>query len=107
LFNGFFLADKFASYDHPCLCSKDEGNLSCLNEPKTGGLHLKTHLSHPPNDSINDYIDMLYTKETYSPFDNAVSIVKKFGKSALMAKMDIPFFQSFLVASPTKKKSSR
>jgi hypothetical protein len=54
-------------------CHKPISNLRCspigLVPKKTGGLHLKTHLSHPPNDSINDHIDMLYTKETYSPFD--------------------------------------
>lgn len=85
-------------------CHKPISNLRCspigLVPKKTGGLHLKTHLSHPPNDSINDYIDMLYTKETYSPFDNAVSIVKKFGKSALMAKMDIKSAFRLLKCNP-------
>lgn len=85
-------------------CHKPISNLRCspigLVPKKTGGLRLKTHLSHPPNDSINDYIDMLYTKETYSPFDNAVSIVKKFGKSALMAKMDIKSAFRLLKCNP-------
>jgi hypothetical protein len=43
---------------------------------------------------------MLYTKETYSPFDNAVSIAKKFGKSALMAKMDIKSAFRLLKCNP-------
>jgi hypothetical protein len=41
-------------------CHKPISNLRCspigLVPKKTGGLRLKTHLSHPPNDSINDYI---------------------------------------------------
>ena len=74
-------------------CHKSISNLRCspigLVPRKTDDLRLKTHLSQPSNESINDYIDTLCTKVTYSPFDNTVSIVKILGKSALMAKMDI------------------
>ena len=86
-------------------CHKPISNLRCspigLVLKKTGGLRLITHLSHPPNDSINDdYIDTLYTKVTYSPFDNTVSIVKILGKSALMAKMDIKSAFRLLKCNP-------
>jgi hypothetical protein len=74
-------------------CHKPMSNLRCspigLVPRKTDDLRLKTHLSQPSNESINDYIDTLCTKVTYSPFDNTVIIVKKLGKSALMAQMDI------------------
>jgi len=85
-------------------CHKPISNLRCspigLVPKKTGGLRLITHLSHPPNNSINDYIDTLYTKVIYSPFDNAVRIVKTLGKSALMAKMDIKSAFRLLKCNP-------
>lgn len=85
-------------------CHQPISNIRCspigLVPKKTGGLRLITHLSHPPNNSINDFIDTFYTKVTYSPFDNAVSIVKKLGKSALMAKMDIKSAFRLLKCNP-------
>jgi len=56
---------------------------------KTGGWRLITHLSYPPSNSVNDYIDEQHTAVHYSSFDNAVSIVKKIGKGALIGKKDI------------------
>ena len=56
---------------------------------KTGGWKLITHLSYPPSNSVNDYIDEQHTAVHYSSFDNAVSIVKKLGKGALIGKKDI------------------
>ena len=56
---------------------------------KTGGWRLITHLSYPPSNSVNDYIDEQHTAVHYSSFDNAVSIVKKLGKGALIGKKDI------------------
>jgi hypothetical protein len=56
---------------------------------KTGCWRLITHLSYPPSNSVNDYIDEQHTAVHYSSFDNAVSIVKKLGKGALIGKKDI------------------
>jgi hypothetical protein len=44
--------------------------------PKTmGGIRLITHLSYPPANSVNDFIDEHYTSVKYSSFDNAISMV--------------------------------
>lgn len=68
-------------------------NLKCspigLVPKKTSGWRLITHLSYPPSESVNDFINPEYCSVKYSSFDNAVSIVKKLGKNALIAKMDI------------------
>ena len=56
---------------------------------KTGGWRLITHLSYPPNNSVNDYIDECFTIVHYSHFDNAVNMVEKLGKGALIGKKDI------------------
>ncbi|VDI43837.1 Hypothetical predicted protein [Mytilus galloprovincialis] len=72
---------------------KPISNLRCspigLIPKKTGGLRLITHLSYPPNSSVNDYIDEIYTKVKYSSFDNATHMVQKLGKNALLGKKDI------------------
>ena len=72
---------------------KPISNLRCspigLVPKKTGGLRLITHLSYPPNSSVNDYIDEIYTKVKYSSFDNATHMVQKLGKNALLGKKDI------------------
>ena len=68
-------------------------NLRCspigLVPKKLSGWRLITHLSYPPLNSVNDYIDPKFTTVHYSSFDNAVSIVKTLGVDALIAKMDI------------------
>lgn len=46
-------------------------------------------MSYPPSNSVNDFIDSKFTSVQYSSFDNAVSIVKKLGYNAIIAKMDI------------------
>ena len=56
---------------------------------KTSGWRLITHLSYPQSNSVNDYIDEQHTAVHYFSFDNAVSIVKKLGKGALIGKKDI------------------
>jgi hypothetical protein len=56
---------------------------------KTSGYRLITHLSYPPSNSVNDFIDNKFSTVQYSSFDKAISIVKKLDKNALIAKMDI------------------
>ena len=72
---------------------KPISNLRCspigIVPKKSGGFRLITHLSYPPQNSVNDFIDEKFTKVHYSSFDNAVSIVKKLGKGALIGKKDI------------------
>jgi len=56
---------------------------------KTGGFRLITHLSYPPNFSVNDFIDEKYTSVKYSSFDNAVAMIQKLGQNAEIGKKDI------------------
>ena len=73
--------------------SRPISNLRCspigLVPKKTSGWRLITHLSYPPSNSVNDFIDENLTSVQYSSFDNAVSIVQKLGKNAKIGKMDI------------------
>ena len=46
-------------------------------------------LSWPPGDSVNDHIDPDLYCCVYASFDQAVSLVKKHGVGALMAKLDL------------------
>ena len=68
-------------------------NLGCspigLIPKKTGGIRLITHLSYPPANSVNDFIDEHYTSVKYSSFDNAISMVQRLGKNAELGKMDL------------------
>jgi hypothetical protein len=68
-------------------------NLRCspvgIVPTKTSGYRLITHLSYPPSNSVNDFIDNKFSTVQYSSFDKAISIVKKFDKNGLIAKMDI------------------
>jgi hypothetical protein len=68
-------------------------NLRCspvgIVPKKTSGYRLITHLSYPPSNSVNDFIDNKFSTVQYSSFDKAISIVKKLDKNVLIAKMDI------------------
>lgn len=68
-------------------------NLRCspvgIVPKKTSGYRLITHLSYPPSNSVNDFIDTKFSTVQYSSFDKAISIVEKLGQNALIAKMDI------------------
>ena len=59
--------------------------------PKTeaGKFRLIQHLSYPEGSSINDGIDRDLCTVQYSSFDDAVNIVARCGKGAMMAKADI------------------
>lgn len=68
-------------------------NLRCspigLVPKKTGGFRLITHLSYPAGSSVNDGIDDALASVKYSNFDNAVAMIKKLGKGALLGKFDV------------------
>ena len=57
--------------------------------PKTVGFRLITHLSFPPNLSLNDFVDEKFTSVQYSSFDNAVNMIKSLGINAKIGKKDI------------------
>ena len=56
---------------------------------KTGGFRLITHLSFPPNLSVNDFIDEKFTTVKYSSFDNAIDLIKRLGSNVEIGKKDI------------------
>ena len=53
-------------------------NLRCspigLIPKKDGGIRLITHLSYPPANSVNDFIDVHYTSVKYSSAVNAITM---------------------------------
>ena len=55
-------------------------NLRCsligLAPKKTSGWRLITHLSYPPGNSVNDFIDEKLATVQYSKFDNIISIIQ-------------------------------
>lgn len=58
------------------------------------------HLSFPRGGSLNDDIDPSLSSVSYSTFEDAVRIIKGFGKGALMAKADIKSAFRLLPISP-------
>jgi hypothetical protein len=46
---------------------------------KTSGWSLITHLSYPPRNSVNDFIDEKLTTLQYSKFDNVTYIIQTLG----------------------------
>lgn len=84
--------------------NKPFDNLRCspigLVPKKSGGFRLIMDLSYPPGFSVNDFIDPELTSVTYAKFDDAIAIVKRLGKGALMGKMDIKSAFRLLPCSP-------
>jgi hypothetical protein len=56
---------------------------------KTSGWRLITHLSYPPGNSVNDFIDEKVTTVQYSKFDNVISIIQTLGGHVKIGKIDI------------------
>lgn len=56
---------------------------------KTGGWRLIQNLSYPEGDSVNSFIDEALTSVHYTSFDQAMSMVQKLGRGALLGKKDI------------------
>jgi hypothetical protein len=65
-------------------------NLRCssngLVPQKTYGWILITHLSYPPGNSFNDFIDEQLTTVQFSKFDNVISIIQTLGEHANIGK---------------------
>lgn len=56
---------------------------------RDGSFRLIQHLSFPPGESVNDFIDHRLCSVQYSSFDHAVEMVSSLGRGALLGKMDI------------------
>lgn len=60
------------------------------------------NLSFPHNESVNDYIDHEHCTVKYSSVDDAVRMIQRLGKNALLAKCDIKSAFRLLRLSPTE-----
>ena len=65
-----------------------------------GGWRLITHLSYPPENSINHYIDPDLCKVKYSSLDNVLGVIYKLGKHAKLGKNDISSAFRLLIVNP-------
>jgi hypothetical protein len=61
----------------------------CIVPKHDGGWRLITHLSYPPGQGVNSFIDQEDYSVRYSSFDEIVSIVSDLGKGALLGIRDI------------------
>ena len=80
------IAGPFDSLPIPNLIVSPVGLVPKAQKGKFRMIH---HLSHPDGDSINDGIDRDICQVKYANFDDAISIVVRAGKGALLAKADI------------------
>ena len=65
-----------------------------------GGWRLITHLSHPCNSSVNDFIDPEVCKVKYSSMDKVLDMISLLGKGALLGKIDISQAFRLLIVNP-------
>ena len=56
---------------------------------KTSGWSLITHLSYPPGNSVNDFIDGTLTTAQYSKFVNVTCIIQTLGEHAIIGNIHI------------------
>lgn len=63
--------------------------LSVVPKKEPNSYRLIHNLSHPKKFSLNDFTDKSQASVHYASFDDALSLLRKFGKGALMAKADI------------------
>lgn len=63
--------------------------LGLVPKKEPNSYRLIHHLSFPKGNSLNDEIDDSLSSVKYASFDDAVSLIKKFGIGALLAKSDI------------------
>ena len=63
--------------------------IGLVPKAEVGKFRLIQHLSYPEGNSINDGIDKALCTVHYAKFDDAVHLVSRNGKGALMAKADV------------------
>ena len=74
--------------------------LGLVPKKQPGEYRLIHHLSYPEGDSINDYIDPEFCSVQYTRFDQAVKMIQKLGKGALLGKADIKNAFRLMIISP-------
>ena len=75
--------------------------ISIIPKQTSNEFRMIHNLSFPLNNSDNDYIDKEYCTVKYSSIDNAVTMIQKFGKNALLAKCDVQSAFRLLRLSPS------
>ena len=56
---------------------------------KSGAMRMITHLSAPAGQSVNDFISRDSYSLRYATVDNAIAMIQRHGRGALMAKTDV------------------
>ena len=80
------IAGPFSSPPFPTFrCSP----LALIPKKAEGEFRLVLNLSYPRNQSVNDFIDRNLCTVWYSSMDDAVRVIQKLEKGALLAKADI------------------
>ena len=74
--------------------------LGLVPKKQPGEYRLIHHLSYPEGDSINDHIDPEFCSVQYTRFDQAVKMIQKLGKGALLGKADIKNAFRLMIISP-------
>ncbi|XP_031749215.1 uncharacterized protein LOC116407638 [Xenopus tropicalis] len=76
-------------FKEPPLHNLRTSPLGLVPKKEAGKFRLIHHLSHPKGTSVNDEIDKDLVKVSYTSFDEAIRLVGRAGRGALMAKADI------------------
>ena len=79
---------KLGPYSHPPLINFVGSPMGAFERSTTGKHRVIYDLSWPPTHSVNDHINIDCSLH-YVTVDTAVSMVKKYGQGALMARLDI------------------
>ena len=72
-----------------------------LATKKNGDFRLIHNLSHPNQNSVNDFIDSKFCTVRYSSIDDAVQMVKRIGNAGKLAKADVKSAFRLLRVSPS------
>lgn len=69
--------------------------------PKSdGSWRLISNLSHPPGNSVNDFINEEFCKVNYSSLDNILDMIYELGRGTKLGKIDIKSAFRLLVVNP-------
>ena len=74
--------------------------LGLVPKKEQGEFRLIHHLSYPPGNSLNDFIDPKLCSVQYTSFDEAIHMVQDLGRGCLLGKSDIKSAFRLLRVSP-------
>ena len=93
-----WIASPFSSPPFPHFCGSPIG---LVPKQAPGEFRLIHNLSSPLGNSVNKHIDPSNTSVSYTSFDDAVTLVSRLGKGALLAKSDIKSAYRLLPIQPS------